>query len=141
MRYLLDTNVFNFLLDGQFEFDERFKDAEFYATPAQIQEIKKTKCATRRALLLAKFEEVTEYTIPTKTAVWDLSQWDSAEINDDKFYETFKDALDKLNDEKKSNDQDALIAEVAIKENMVLITSDADLLEIYQKHSQNFIKI
>ena len=54
--------------------------------------------------------------VPTQSAVFGVSIWDQAQYTaDDNLYDPLKAALDVLNNNKKNNVQDALIAETAIK--------------------------
>ena len=54
--YMLDTNVFNRLLDGQVSIDA-FRGLRLVATHVQLDELRATKNSARAAQLLRIFEE------------------------------------------------------------------------------------
>ena len=154
---MLDTNVFNHVLDGQLDIAS-LKGIRLIATHIQRDEIANTKDAVRREALLSMFEFLvgddaptssavagvsvaggacasSNGVAPTESAVWDLSRWGQAKwgANDDIFAGMRRD-LDALNKRKKNNVQDILIAETSLRNGWVLITADADLFAIVTKH-------
>lgn len=155
--YVLDTNVFNHLLDGTIDI-AKLKGKRLLATHVQRDEISNTKDQARREALLAVFELlITEHAttssavagisvadgevasasslVPTESAVWDVSRWDEARwgANDDVFT-GMRGELDVLNKRKGNNPQDILIAETALRNNWILVTSDADLFAVITKY-------
>lgn len=155
--YLLDTNVFNHVLDGTIEI-ANLKGKRLLATHVQRDEISKTKHQTRREALLAVFGSLTTKQaptssvlagisvadgaatsvsglVPTESAVWDVSRWDQAKwgANDDVFTGMLGE-LDALNKCKSNNPQDILIAETALRNNWILVTSDVDLFAVLTKY-------
>lgn len=155
--YMFDTNIFNRILDGIINVNVPHSNAKFFATHVQNDELSKTPEQSRRQSLLNTFKEVTSNRIPTETfvldhsrldearlggenilptesAVWDVSAWDQSGWNaNTDLYLNIKSELDKLNKGKPNNVQDALIAETAIKNKLVLVTDDAHLLTIATK--------
>jgi hypothetical protein len=98
--YMLDTNVFNYVLDGKIDVADLQK-YQLVATHVQRDELRNTKDDTRRESLLKIFEELTpdmESTtnmvagisvagaacagsngvIRTESAVWGVSRWGGA---------------------------------------------------------------
>lgn len=137
MKYVLDTNVFNRLLDGLFGLDKLPEGAKFVATHLQIDEIKNTKNLSRRDSLLDVFAAVGPEMVPTESFVWEVSAWDQCKWSDEKNYaqlDAIKADLDALNDNKDNNWQDALIAEVALINEFTLITDDRHLSQVARKH-------
>jgi predicted nucleic acid-binding protein len=67
--------------------------------------------------------------------VWDVSSWDECKWGNDgdNLYEVIRDDLNKFRN-KPNNIQDALIAETAIRNALVLVTNDKDLKNVAQKH-------
>ena len=154
---MLDTNVFNHLLDGMAELSGFVDRAKFYATHVQIDELKGTSNDARRAALLHVFEEITnirvptesfvlgssrlgeaklggERTVPTESAVRGVSRWDECKWTaSDNLYEPIKSELDWLNQSNPNNVQDSLIAETSIKNGFTLVTHDRDLFWITTK--------
>jgi hypothetical protein len=64
VAYLLDTNIFNQLVDARISFAELPNNGQFLATYLQIQELGNTKSQDRREVLLSKFQEVNPQTVP-----------------------------------------------------------------------------
>lgn len=155
--YVLDTNVFNHVLDETIDI-AMLKGKRLLATHVQRDEISNTNDQTRREKLMAVFElltteqsakpsavagilvadgEVASGTglVPTESAAWDVSRWDEARwgANDDIFKKMLGE-LNKLNNRKGNNPQDILIAETALRNNWILVTSDADLFAVITKY-------
>lgn len=130
MSYVLDTNIFNKLLDGKILIENLPTDASFIATHVQIDEINNTRNSERKSQLLLKFAEVCPEMLPTESCVWDISHWDNAKFSDGVLYEKLKQELDALNNSKLNNSKDILIAEVAIVNDFTLLTADKHLAHI-----------
>lgn len=140
MSYVLDTCIFNKLLDGILGINDLPSDGIFFATYIQIDELKATKNSKRREALLLKFTEVTHPTmLPTETFVSDVSRCDHDKVGGGVLFEKLKSALDSMNKSKPNNTQDALIAEVANINNFTLITSDSHLATIAKEHGGKVI--
>ncbi len=134
MAYVVDTNIFNKLVDGVIAMGDLPLDGQFMATHVQIDELNNTKDSERRAQLFLKFAEVGPTIAPTESFVWDVSRWDQGKWSDGVLFEKLKGDLDLLNKAKPSNSRDALIAEVAIVNDCTLLTADLDLAEVTKKH-------
>lgn len=134
MAYVVDTNIFNKLIDGRISIDELPSDAPYIATHVQIDELNNTKDkdGERRAQLFLMFAEMCPQLVPTESAVWDVSRWDQAKWSDGVLFEKIKIGLDALNKSKANNIKDALIAEVAISNGFTLLTADRDLAKATQ---------
>lgn len=157
-RYMLDTNIFNKILDGNIGLNLR---GDFFATHVQMDEILATTNECRRNQLLEIFKNILQRNWPTESSVWDVSKWDQckwgneekiistesfildysrmdmAKLSGDDLYIKIKNSLDQRNKKKSSNIQDALIAETAIKNNLILVTNDKDLKEVFKEYSEN----
>ena len=155
--YMLDTNVFNFVLDGKVEV-AALNGRRLFATHIQHDELSKTKDERRRANLLAVFEALTPEQlptssavagisvaggaaasaggqIPTESAVWGVSRFGQAKWGaNDNIFEGMRGELDSLNKAKRNNSEDILIAETALRNGFVLLTSDRDLMEVCRKY-------
>lgn len=132
MAYVVDTNIFNKLIDGRVGIDELPSDAPYIATHVQIDELNNTKDSERRARLFLIFAEMRPQLVPTESAAWDVSRWDQAKWSDGALFEKIKQDLDTLNKSKANNVHDALIAEVAIANGFTLLTADHDLAKVSQ---------
>ena len=129
--YILDTNIFNRLLDGRILFDNLPTDGPFFATNIQKDEINNTKDDNRRKDLLHKFHEIANsFLLPTETFVSDVSHVDADKCGGGILFNRIKKSLNSLNNSKRNNIQDALIAEVSIINNYCLVTADKDLASV-----------
>ncbi|WP_135201053.1 hypothetical protein [Duganella callida] len=157
MDYMLDTNVFNHVLDGKINI-QSLKKLTVFVTHIQRDEIQKTKDEVRRGALMQVFQNVTSSTtptsscvagvsvaggacptgnatLPTETAVWGVSKWGEAKWSKgDGLFESMRCDLDGMNKAKKNNTQDILIAETALRNNLILVSSDAALCEMMSKY-------
>jgi predicted nucleic acid-binding protein len=142
--YMLDTNIFNCLMDSKLAIEEVAPaDSEIYATHIQIDELSQTpNDKGRRDQLLQFFQIVDPVKISTSVIVWDISKWNEAEWADDAAAAMYNGILNLL-PEKKKNPlnpcRDAIIAVTAIKKNLVLITADQDLSDALKQlgHEKN----
>ncbi|CAH1087064.1 hypothetical protein [Candidatus Nitrotoga sp. 1052] len=130
MSYVVDTNIFNKLVDGTINVNDLPSDGPFIATHIQIDELNNTNDRERRARLFLMFAEVRPEIVPTDSFVWDVSRWDQAKYSDGVIFNKLKQDLDALNKSKSNNIQDVLIAEVAILNSFTLLTSDRHLAQV-----------
>lgn len=128
--YVIDTNVFNWLVDGSITMDTLPSDREYVATHVQIDEINATKDVDRRAQLFLKFAEVRPRVVSTESSIWGVTRWGHGAWGSGEQYERILSALDAKNNSKKNNIQDSLIAEVALANGYTLITADKHLAEV-----------
>lgn len=139
MPYVLDTNIFNRIVDGSIAFDDLPTDESLVATYVQIDEINNTKDTERRARLFLAFADVRPQIISTESFVWDVSRWDRSKWSDGVLYQVLKNEIDSLNKSKPNNVQDTLIGEVAIVNGCTLLTTDNDLATVVRKHGGKVI--
>ena len=80
--YILDTCVFNRLLDEKIRLDDISPDGPFAATHVQFDELKATptRHGKRRDELIAAFNEVAPLLGPTESFCFDVSHFDSAKV-------------------------------------------------------------
>lgn len=133
MSYVVDTNIFNKLVDGTINVTDLPADGSFVATHIQIDEINNTKDIERRARLFLMFAEMRPEIVPTESFVLDVSRWDHGKCSDGVLFEKLKQELDVMNKSKPNNVQDILIAEVAIVNGFTLLTSDRHLAEVVKR--------
>lgn len=134
MKCVVDTNIFNRLIDGSLSAEDIPADAELIATHVQIDELNKTRDDDRRARLFLKFATIVDCIVPTESTILGVSRVDDSRISDGGLYARIKADLDSRNTGKANNKQDALIAEVAIANSYTLLTADHDLSDVAQKH-------
>lgn len=155
-QFMLDTNVFNRILDGKIELPKLRSGQSYFVTHIQLDELNATRDEARKGDLLRIFNQVPQKKVSTTSAVWDVSKWDEAgwsheetlipteslvigvsrigltKISDGSIYSKLKNTLDTL--KKKSNNiQDALIAETSIKNGWTLVSEDQILRTVVQQ--------
>lgn len=133
MNCILDTNIFNWLVDGRISIEQLPKGTR-YATHVQIDELSRTTDEARRTGLLSQFAVLQPRIVPTETAAWGVSRWGGSKWGEGNEYQCLKAELDAKNSRKPNNVQDALIAEVAIINKYILVTADADLAQVAEGH-------
>ncbi len=123
--YMFDTNIFNQILDEKIDI-KLFSGLKCYVTHIQYDEILATNDSKRKTELDGIFLSITKLTIPTESTLLGISRLGQAKLSDGNLYTYF---LNKLNSKKraKSNNNDALIAETALMNNLVLVTNDEAL--------------
>ena len=134
MKYVVDTNIINWLIDGKIDRSALPADGEFVATHLQIDEINRTSDEDRRARLFIILTSTIRELLPTESAVMDISRFDWCKMGDGVIYTSIKNALDAKNGGRRSNIHDALTAEVAIVNDFSLLTADTDLAEAAKTH-------
>ena len=95
-------------------------------------EINRTSDQERRARLFLIFAENRPVILPTESGVWGTSRWGQFKWGAGPVFTSIKLALDSRNGAKPNNNQDSLIAEVALANGYGLITADRDLAEVVE---------
>ncbi len=90
----------------------------------------RTKNDKRRLELVQKFSETINEVLPTESFVLGTSRFGEAKFGDGVSYDVIKTELDSLNGGKTNNSEDALIAEIAMKNGYVLLTADFHLYQV-----------
>jgi predicted nucleic acid-binding protein len=134
MKCVVDTNIFNKLIDGSLSTEDIPADAELVATHVQIDELNRTRDDERRARLFLRFATLVDSVIPTESTVLGVSRLNHSKLSDGGLYNRLKIDLDSLNKGKTNNTHDVLIAEVAIANGHTLLTADYHLAEVAKKH-------
>ena len=134
MKYLVDTNIINWLIDGRVEHEALPSDGELVATHIQIDEINRTSNEDRRARLVLTLMSTIRELLPTETTILGVSRLAWCKLGNGTIYESIKEALDARNGRRSSNIHDAPIAEVAIVNRFTLLTADTDLAQITREH-------
>jgi predicted nucleic acid-binding protein len=144
--YLLDTNVFNDVLDGKIPLS-RLAGRRLFATHIQRDELNNTPDQQRRAALAECFERVAAEELSTSGAMLDVSRWDQGEWNDDDLLDKMSPVLtdlDKRAGKKRRADnqaRDLLIAATAIKKNLTLVTNDANLKDVVERFGGRAVRM
>lgn len=133
-KCMLDTNVFNYLLDGYIEMTALPKDVEFVATHVQHDELNAAPDSARRSKLLETFHHIAAVTMPTGSGVWDITRWDDEKWGDGVIYKELL-AMLEMHKTRKSNVRDALMAEAALINKWLFVTADEMLADAITKHA------
>ena len=134
MKYVVDTNVINWLIDGKIDRASLPSDGEFIATHIQIDEINRTSDEDRRARLFLALTSTIRELLPTESLIAGVSRVNWCKVSDGRIFTSIRSQLDTKNGGRQSNIHDALIAEVAIANGFTLLTADTDLAEIASDH-------
>lgn len=122
-KIIFDSNIYDLIAEGSLNINILFgkkEDFEFYITHIQTDEISKCPDEDKRAKLFLFITKVSPIVIPTNSFVLGLSRLGEARLGDTKL-------LEEIRKENLKHTKDALIGEVAIKNNFVLITEDVRL--------------
>ena len=128
-RLLLDTVMFNRVLDGRLDLSD-FGGCDFFATHIQLDELANTTNQDRKLKLLNIFNCISPYVWKTDSFVLDVSRLNCAMLNvDGTMYNRILSAL-KLKEKDRdfgNQERDALVAETALKNEFILATDDCNL--------------
>lgn len=137
-RYMLDTNVFNLLLDGRYTLPDT-PDAGWTATHVQRDELAATRNKARKEALLGAMSEVVTELAPTASFAIGVSAIGRAGINDGSgLFQRMQlrlIELDRGKGERRPVNQvrDILIAETALKAGACLVTADRNLAQVMEE--------
>ena|SRR2546426_894158 len=134
MKFLVDTNIINWLIDGKIDKSGMPGDGEFVATHVQIDEINRTSDDERRARLFLTLASSLSGLLQTETTVLGVSRLNFSKLGTGVIFTSVKNRLDGMNGGKPSNIRDALIAEVSIVNSHTLLTADQDLAKVTRDH-------
>jgi len=128
--YMLDTNIFNAIKDGDIDIEAISSGLPIFVTHIQLDEIQATPNEVRRVQLERTVTEVPHQQMPTTSFVIGVSQLGQGRLSDGVLFRQLKERLDELNRNKTNNPEDIAIAETALKENLTLVTHDRDLARV-----------
>jgi len=129
--YMLDTVIFNRLLDDDISLDDFSPEKpKLYMTHIQTDEVSSTSDTDRRESLLNQINLIEPEDIATSVGVWGDSYWGACEWGDNDTHALYDSILAKLPKRIKNPfnpTRDARIAVTAIKNDLILLTDDQDL--------------
>ena len=134
MQYMVDTNIFDWLIDGTLSTENFPKDTHFVATHIQHGELNETRDSARKRQLLDRFETLVDSTVPTESTVLGTSKLGSCKLGSETLFNQLKASLDSLTSKKRNNSADVLIAEAAIANGHTLITADQHLRIVAERY-------
>ena len=133
-RFMFDTNVFGKILKMQVPTSLLTSEHQYFVTHVQKDELNNAPQSIR-AKLLSVFQVVPQQAIPTESAVVGVSRIDGAKIGDPGLYDSMLQELDRRKPREHGNNiKDALIAETAIENGIVLVTDDKALQDSARNH-------
>jgi hypothetical protein len=116
-RYVLDTNIFNRVVEGILAIKDLPSDGVFCASEVQLNEIGKTKDPVKRTLLEEMFQKIGPQISERKTTPWGYGGWGTGTWGmEGGYYDALLKGLRKLHSDKLSDVEDALIGEISITE-------------------------
>lgn len=136
MDLIFDSNIFDKLIKNEL-YSELTKNSsiKIFITHIQKDELNNIRNLEYKKILLDKLIEVNPMQIPTETIVIGTWRVGEGKISDGKMYSQL------LGNNKKGNAiNDSLIGEVAIKNNLTLITNDERFIKKYEKLSSNYLR-
>lgn len=145
-NYMLDTNVFNAVLDGKV-LPDSLVSGRLLVTGVQAAELRATGRPERRAALLAVYEEIGPTSLPASSFALDIegTGFDQAYWNDGSGnFESMLARLRQLDPENKraaNQVRDILIAETAIKNGATLVSGDSNLRQVVSEFGGNAIDL
>ena len=133
--YMLDTTVFNAVLDGKSSITS-FIGRRVLVTGIQANELRATSKAERREVLLAVYEEIGPTSLPAASFAFDIegagfdqAYWNDGSGNFEKMLTRLR-QLDPKNKSAGNQVRDILIAETAIKNGATLLSGDSNLRKV-----------
>lgn len=138
--FMFDTVIFNKILDVEISLDSLPKNFKYVVTHIQYDELNKTPNEDRRKKLLDIFFKIYSKEISTESTLLGTSILGKSKLSNNSLCEKIKLMLDRKQN-KESNKNDALIAETAIKNGLILVTNDRDLAEVTQKYEGEAINL
>lgn len=119
---MFDTNAYNHPLDSD-QGIGALPAAGYYCTFQQFDELLATPLDSRKEELLAMFLRLEPIELPVETFILGNARLDKTKVGDGKVFFQIKTFLDGCKKEK-NNLQDALIAETAAVNSLILVTDD-----------------
>ncbi len=126
--FLLDTNVFNHLVEGKISKEDLPIGFPIFVTHLQRDEIWACQDKNKKEKMLGWLNMLPDHIEPTNTLVLGVSRIGAARIGNGVTYQKILDSLSSRKKRKnKSHIHDALIGELAIERGFILVTNDQDL--------------
>ncbi len=120
-RYMLDTTEFGAVAKRVYPLST-YAGHRVFAPRVKLAELNNDPNDQRRAQLISTFEEIGPQTLPTETALWDISKWDEAKYSaDDGLFDRMLTRLIELDGRDRGENQrrDILMAETATKNGLI----------------------
>ena len=123
IKTMFDNNILNKIIDGELDLEGIIKSDkfEFYATHIQVEEYASCNDEERRKKLAIAFSKLQPNMISTESGIWELSRWGEFK------WSGSNSKIEVLKQGNNKHNSDALIGEVAIKKDILLVTNDKTL--------------
>lgn len=131
MKVVVDTCVFNWIVEGRYSAESLPQNDGLIATHIQRDEIAKTANMRKRAALEKLFGESVPDLHPTESTVVGIAVLGACKLSNGELLGRIKRALDGCS-KKANNIYDALIAEVALVNGFGIVTADSCLAKVMQ---------
>lgn len=128
---MLDTCIFNWLIDGDILPEQLPSGAEYFITHIQLDELAAVSSAERRNKLFAQLHALTPSNTPTESMIVGISRVGDCKISDGHDYTEILAALDQKK-KKNNNAKDAVIGETALKNQYTLLSADRALCDVME---------
>jgi predicted nucleic acid-binding protein len=145
--YILDTKVFNALLDGELELS-LFAEKRICVVHPQQDELANTPDPVRREALLAVARKLGAEPIATSSAVWGVSKFDQAKwTKSDGLFDRIRSEIEEVDASAgkqlrpQNQSRDALLGETAIREGLTLVTNDKGLTAVVRAHGGKVVSL
>lgn len=129
MSYILDTDIIDKLVDGDILLDDLPTDRPLVAVHAQMRRLASAGNEAHRMRLLSKFERFTGHIGTTGTVMKDGAPWEQLQLCNGARFRKLKEGLQERGDGQ-SNARDVLLADMAISNKLILITTNSYLAEV-----------
>lgn len=137
-NFIFDTTIFRKILDGLLDLskiiENKDKTFSFFITYVQKDELMASKNPILKNNLLKIFNQIPQKQIPTESFVLGVSRLGMAKLSNG-------DLLEKLRKGNFKHTEDALIGETAIKNNLILVTTDILFKKRVNKEGGNAINL
>lgn len=122
-NYIFDTQIYDWISDENINVDIIKAKGLFYITNIQLSEIKNIPNPDRRSKILNVVNTIEPIKLKIEPGVWiDKLHWDDEEVWSDEPNENIIRIIG--NTTNKNKWQDAIIGDIAIKNNLILVTKD-----------------
>ena len=139
IKCMFDTVIFNRIVENHISVESLNEFVEVYATYVQRKEInnERMKDKEKQAKLNQIFNSLVseEHYLSTESTLWDYTPWNKGKWTDpNDNCRPIRDDLDNV-EKKENNFKDALIAETAKKNDLILVTEDIPLQNAAPNHA------
>jgi rRNA-processing protein FCF1 len=141
-KFLLDTNVYDYLLSNNFDTEKICSKVSFYITNIQTSEIRNITDGNKRNKILGIITKLKPNKLLLESGIWlDDIYWD----DEQPWIDDISIICKKLRGNSKKNWKDSLTGEVVKKHKLILVTDDVKFIskakrnDIKAINSSNFI--